>query len=55
MLDAKSSSTGKSGDGVVLISRVAIPNDFSEADAVKSVHNKGVNGLIINYLTLAFV
>lgn len=55
MLDAKSSSTGKSGDGVVLISRVTIPNDFSEADAVKSVHNKGVNGLIINYLTLAFV
>lgn len=52
--DTKSSSSSKSGDGVVLISRVVIPNDFSEADANDSVHNKGIDGFLIIQSLIAF-
>lgn len=54
VLDTNSSSSSKSGDGVVLISHVVIPNDFSEADANDSVHNKGMDGFHIIQSLIAF-
>lgn len=53
--DTKSSSSNKSDDGVVLISRVVIPNDFSEADANNSVHNKGMDGFHIIDIGNSFI